>query len=115
MAFGGSLGGVTLCCVGAAPVPINMPPMHMVLGPSGPFNNIMDKDPIVNIPTYGVCLIVPALPKPCVPAVSAPWTAPVPTILLGGKPAFNNTAKAMCSLGGVISIFAPTQPTVMFG
>ncbi len=114
MSFGCSLGGLSACCVGAAPAPVNMPPTHRVMGPAGPFNNIMDKNPIVNVPSYGMCLVVPSVPKPCVPA-AAPWAPPVPTIMLGGSPAFNNSAKAVCSLGGVVSIMVMTQPSVMFG
>lgn len=112
MALGGSLGGVSLCSFGTVPVPVNMPPIHMVMGPSGPFNNMMDKNPIMNIPSYAVCTV--PVPKPCVPSVPGPWLAPIPTIMIGNSPVFDNSAKAICALGGIVSIMAPTQPKVFF-
>ncbi len=114
MAFGGSAGGMSLCIMGIVPLPIMMLPVSRVLGPSGPFGNMMDKVTIMNIPSFGMCKL-PPFPKPCMPSVPGPWIVPKVTVMIGGKPAFDSSAKSICALGGMIEIKAPTQPSVMFG
>jgi hypothetical protein len=52
-------------------------------------------------------------PMPCVPATTAPWAAGAATVMVGGKPALNNTSKLMCMWGGVIQINVPGQTTTM--
>ena len=51
-------------------------------------------------------------PQPCVPACTAPWAPGSPTVLVGGKPALNNSSKCMCSYGGVISVNMTPAVTV---
>jgi hypothetical protein len=114
MACGGSLGGVTMCSMGPAPLPLAMLPMYCVLGPTGPFTNMNSTLPIVNVPSRGVCL-VPPIPKPCVPAMAPAWVPPIPFVLIGNAPVHDNTAIAICTLGGVVNIVVPTQFMVMFG
>ena len=50
-------------------------------------------------------------PQPCVPVTAAPWAPGSPTVLVGGKPAVNNTCKCMCNWGGVIQIVNPGPAT----
>lgn len=51
-------------------------------------------------------------PMPCVPACTSPWAPGCPTVLIGGKPALNNTSKCICSYGGVISVTMTPAVTV---
>jgi hypothetical protein len=51
-------------------------------------------------------------PQPCMPLTVAPWAPGSPTVLIGGKPALNNTSKLMCAYGGVIQMLAPTVTNV---
>ena len=51
-------------------------------------------------------------PQPCVPACAAPWAPGSATVLLGGKPALNNSSKCVCSYGGVISVNMTPAVTV---
>jgi hypothetical protein len=101
-------------------------PINRVLT-SVPAANIMDSKPFVNIMPFGMCSsmsnpVVAAAtaaalgamtPMPCIPLTAAPWVPGAPTVLIGNMPALNNSSKCMCSWGGVISITAPGNFTVM--
>ncbi len=89
-----------------------------------PAATIMDHKPMVNILPFGMCnsVVNPATkrpppvfftPAPCVPNTAAPWIPGSPTVLIGGKPALNNSCKLMCAWAGVIQIVMPGQMTVM--
>ena len=114
MAFGGSLGGMSLCTLGSTPLPMNMLPIHMVIGPSGPFCNIWDILPLLNVPEYGMCKLLPVSSKSCTPNVISSWSAPIPTVRIGNTPVFDNSAKTNCLRMGTISILVPTQFNVIF-
>jgi hypothetical protein len=88
-----------------------------------PAANIMDNKPFVNILPFGLCnslanpatasLTAAALgvltPGPCIPNTVAPWAPGSPTMMVGGKPALNNSSMCNCAFGGVITIsFAGT-------
>jgi hypothetical protein len=50
---------------------------------------------------------------PCLPLAAAPWAPGCPTVLVGGKPALNNTSKLLCGYpGGIIQIQMPVAMTV---
>ncbi len=97
-----------------------------VLAPA-PVASIMDYAPVVNIPTFGMCITQsnPAVaaataaalgvptPAPCVPATAAPWIPTAPTVMVGTFPALCQGSTCMCSYGGVIQITVPGQFTVM--
>jgi hypothetical protein len=51
-------------------------------------------------------------PQPCIPVTAAPWTSGSPTVLIGKKPALNNSSTCMCTWGGQISLVMPGQFTV---
>jgi hypothetical protein len=101
-------------------------PANRVMVGGQPAATIMDYAPMVNIPTFGMCMTptnpqvaaatTAALgvltPQPCIPVVPAPWTPGAPTVLVGGQPALDNTSTAMCTWGGVITITMPGQMTV---
>ena len=52
-------------------------------------------------------------PQPCMPVPMGPWKPGSPTVLIGGKPALQNSSTLQCSYGGVITIASPGAKTVM--
>lgn len=117
----GVCGGATMnCSFGMAPSTLNVLPTARVMSKMA-LATIMDNIPMVNILPFGMCsspanptvaaATAAALgvltPMPCVPVFPAPWTPGSPTVLIGGKPALNNSCKLMCAYGGTVSIAAP--------
>lgn len=108
-----------------APSVLNVLPAARVMS-SMALATIMDQVPMVNIQTFGMCssMANPTVaaataaafgaltPMPCVPIIPAPWTPGSPTVLIGGKPALNNSSRLMCAYGGVISITNPGNITI---
>jgi hypothetical protein len=119
-------GAVMVCTFGAAPATLNVLPVNRQMTAGPPGANIMDHVPMLNIMPFGMCLSLanPVVasattaalgvltPMPCIPATSAPWVPGVPTALIGGQPALDNTCTCMCNWSGVISITMPGQFTV---
>ncbi|GFM62042.1 DUF4280 domain-containing protein [Pseudomonas capsici] len=117
--------GATLqCSFGAAPTVLNVLPTNRVLTSSMPAATIMDHIPLVNIPTFGMCMstanpmVIAATaaalgvltPMPCIPATASPWIpGGAPTVLLGGMPAIDSNSMLMCNWAGVIKIVMPGQ------
>lgn len=114
-------GGATISCpFGMAPSTLMVTPENQVLN-NMPVATIDNNKPMVNILPFGMCtsLSNPQVsaataaalgvltPMPCIPVISAPWTPGSPTVLIGGKPALNQTSKLMCNWGGVIQIVNP--------
>jgi len=118
-------GAMMQCSFGAAPSSLVVLPTNGTLTGS-PAATIMDHQPIVNVPPFGMCssLANPTVaaataaalgvltPMPCVPVTTAPWIVGAPTVLIGNMPALNDSSKLMCNWGGVIQITAPGQFTV---
>lgn len=119
-------GSLCQCSFGAAPCPLTVLPAARVMTGT-PAASIMDNKPMVNLAGFGLCTspanptvaaaTAAALgvltPMPCLPVTAAPWVPGNPTILIGGQPALNDSSKLFCNWGGVISITAPAQFTVM--
>lgn len=117
--------GATLqCSFGAAPTVLNVLPTNRVLTSSMPAATIMDHIPLVNIPTFGMCMstanpmVIAATaaalgvltPMPCIPATASPWIpGGAPTVLLGGMPAIDSNSMLMCNWAGVIKVLMPGQ------
>ena len=113
-------GAVLACSFGMAPSTMNVLPAARVMS-AMPLATIMDNVPMVNIMPFGMCssLANPTVasataaalgvltPMPCVPVIAGPWAPGSPTVLIGGKPALNNSSKLMCAYGGVIQISNP--------
>jgi hypothetical protein len=113
------------CSFGAAPSALNVLPSNCVLTGS-PAANIMDHQPIVNVPPFGMCssLANPTVaaataaalgvltPMPCVPMTTSPWIVGAPTVLIANMPALNDSSKLMCNWGGVIQLTMAGQFTV---
>ena len=112
--------GATLGCSENRPatlVPLTVLPQHRILVEGQPAANITDFVPHQNIPSFGQCL-APANPAvavasaaaglpttaPCVPLVTAPWTAGAGRVNLAGAPALGAGSTCRCQWGGVIHI-----------
>jgi uncharacterized protein DUF4280 len=118
-------GAMMQCSFGAAPAALVVLPTNGALTGS-PAATIMDHQPIVNVPPFGMCsslanpMVAAATaaalgvltPMPCVPMTTAPWVVGAPTVLIGNVPALNDSSKLMCNWGGVIQITSPGQFTV---
>ncbi len=126
MAIQVCMGATLKCSFGLAPSVLTVTPENAVIGMT-PDATIMDHIPMKNIMPFGMCTIQanPAVaaattaasgvptPAPCVPVTTSPWAPGSPTVLIGNKPALNNTSTLMCTYGGVITIVNPGQTSLM--
>ena len=118
-------GAMLTCSFGMAPSVLNVLPVARVVSTT-PLATIMDNVPLVNVMPFGMCQnpANPAVaaataaamgvltPMPCIPVIPGPWIPGSPTVLIGGKPALNNTCKLMCAYGGVIQITNPATTNI---
>ena len=108
------------CSFGAAPAPLTVIPVGVTIEGQAAAT-IADTIPMTNIPSFGMCK-APANPAviaatsaaagvftqaPCVPVPTGAWITGSANVIIGGKPALNDTSKCMCSWAGVISISNP--------
>jgi hypothetical protein len=119
-------GAMMTCSFGAAPSVLNVLPTNRVMAGNLPAATIMDNVPALNVPPFAMCssMANPAVaaataaalgaltPMPCMPVPAGPWIPGVPTTMIGGMPALNDTCKLMCAWAGVIQFTAPGQATV---
>jgi hypothetical protein len=119
-------GAMMTCSFGAAPSSLNILPANRVMAGSLPAATIADNIPMLNIPPFAMCssMANPTVaaataaalgaltPMPCTPVPAGPWIPGVPTTMIGGVPALNDTCKLMCAFAGVIQFTAPGQTTV---
>lgn len=120
------MGAMLKCSFGTTPSSLIVTPENRVNASKLPAATIMDFVPAKNIVPFGMCTTVSnpqvaaatsaasgvLTPQPCIPVVTAPWAPGSPAVLIGGKPALNNSCKAMCTWGGVISVTNSGQTTV---
>lgn len=120
------MGAPLQCSFGAAPSTLVVTPENKVIGSKMPAATIMDNVPMKNIMPFGMCssMANPTVstataaaqgvltPMPCVPVTPSPWAPGSPTVMIGNKPALNNSCKLMCNWGGVIQITAAGQGTI---
>lgn len=117
------MGASMMCTFGTTPSTLTVDSQQTTLTGT-PVATIMDNKPMANILPFGMCnsVVNPATkrpppvlfsPAPCVPNIAGPWVPGSATVLVGGKPALNNTCKLMCVWGGVIQIINPGQMTTM--
>lgn len=118
-------GAMIKCSFGEAPVPLNVIPTGVMAG-GLPAANVTAMEPLVNIPTFGMCNTVsnPAVaaataakagvftPAPCVPATVGPWVPGAVSVTIGGVPALTNECTCECAYGGVITVEDPGQEAV---
>ena len=117
----GVLGGAVLqCSFGMTPSVLNVLPVSRVLS-SMPLAAITDCVPMVNIMSFGMCSSIsnPTVasataaafgvltPMPCIPVIAGTWAPRSQTVLIGGKPALNQSCKLTCAYGGIIEIKSP--------
>ena len=126
MATAVCMGAMCACSFGAAPSSLVITPENKTITGAIPMATIMDNVPMKNIMPFGMCsslgnpqvaaATAAALgvltPMPCVPVIPAPWVPGSPTVLIGNKPALNNTCKLTCAWGGIIQITNPGTTTV---
>lgn len=119
-------GAMITCSFGAAPASMIVVPKNMVNAGGQPAANIMDHQPMANIPMFGMCsapanpAVIAATaaklgvftPVPCVPATVSPWVPGSPTVMVGGMPALQSSCQLMCMWAGVITVSQPGQMTV---
>jgi hypothetical protein len=117
-------GALMACSFGVAPAALAVLPTNKTMA-GAPAANIMDHQPMVNIPTFGMCssLANPTVasataaalgvltPMPCIPNTTAPWVPGSATVMIGNMPALNDTSKCMCMWAGVIQISFAGQVT----
>ncbi len=118
-------GAAITCTFGMAPSVLNVLPAARVMSNMA-LATIMDNIPMVNIPPFGMCssMANPTVaaataaalgaltPMPCIPVFPAPWAPGSPTVLIGGKPALNNSCKLMCAYGGTVSVTNPATTNI---
>jgi len=119
------MGAQLQCSFGTTPASMTVTPENRVNTSNHPAATIMDYVPMKNIMPFGMCTTLSnpqvaaataaaqgvLTPQPCIPVTSAPWTPGSPTVMIGNKPALNNTCTLMCNWGGVISVSNPGQQT----
>ncbi len=117
------MGAMLQCSFGTTPSSLVVTPEGRTLTSSVPAATIMDNVPMKNIMPFGMCssLANPQVasataaaqgvltPQPCIPVTAAPWAPGSPTVMIGNKPALNNSCKLMCNWGGVISVNSAGQ------
>ena len=120
-------GAMLMCTFGVAPATLIATSAPTVTTSEMPAATIMDFAPIVNIPTFGMCMSIAnpevasataaalgvLTPMPCIPATVAPWVPGSPTVLKGGIPTLDINSKLMCMWAGLIQITYPGQVTQM--
>ncbi|MDH6135635.1 hypothetical protein P3T37_005052 [Kitasatospora sp. MAA4] len=117
------MGAELSCSFGQGP-----PAVLAVLRPDAtvgglPIATVQDNAPLLNIPTFGLCLseenpevaaaTAAALgvltPMPCLPVLPAPWTPGSPTVQIDSLPALTASCTCACAWGGLIEIAEPGQ------
>jgi hypothetical protein len=94
-------GAMMQCIMGANPAPIKMAPVRKVTVKGKKLGNVMDAKPMLNITGFGMCKVVPNMPKPCVPATTM-WQAGCPNVKVDNHQALLKTCICTCSQGGII-------------
>lgn len=116
-------GALLKCSMGVAPSTLMVIPADQIMCGGLPAATIMDHVPMANILPFGMCQSItnPTVasattaamgvltPMPCIPNTAAPWAPGSTTLLLGNKPALNDTSKCLCTWGGVIEVTNPGQ------
>ena len=118
-------GALLMCDMGVAPA-VFSPTPHMVSAGGMPAGNIADFAPMVNIPTFGMCMSPanPAVasataaalgvltPMPCIPVTTTPWTPGSTSVMIDDMPALTETCTCMCTWAGTITVSSPGQVIV---
>jgi hypothetical protein len=117
------------CAQGTTPAILNVLPIARVLSGGRPVAAIEDHEPLIEVPTFGMCrsLTNPEVasataaaegkltPMPCIPALAAPWIPGNPTVMVGGQPVVAESSMLTCTFAGEITITQTGQETVITG
>jgi Domain of unknown function (DUF4280) len=115
-------GALLECDMGVAPAILSPIPNGVTAG-GLPAATVMDHEPLINIPTFGMCssLANPEVdaattaalgvltPMPCVPMTQTPWEPGAVTTKIGVFPALTNDSTCICMWGGEIMVTDPGQ------
>ena len=101
-------GAMCSCTFGVAPCPLMATSQQQALAVNMPVASMAN--PTVASATAAALGVL--TPMPCTPVPAGVWAPGSPTVLVGGKPALNNTSKLMCAYGGVISVTMSPASTV---
>lgn len=111
------MGATMTCTFGVSPASLVVERPNRTAGVN-PLANVMDFEPITNIPPFGMCNSPsnPATmasgvftPAPCVPVITGPWAPGVPGVMVDDAPAVDARCQLTCQWGGLIQIGAPGQ------
>ncbi len=106
------------CTFGSMPARLVVLPDRTVWLAGQLMANIMDYQPLANIPSFGPCQTVTypptgtatseamgtLTPMPCIPGTTGPWIPGKTDYLVQNAPALLKSCKCMCQWGGVITI-----------
>ncbi len=115
-------GASITCTFGAAPATFSSSTIK-VKCMNQPAGTIQDFAPMMNIPTFGMCLSLAnpmvasatsaaqgvLTPQACIPVTTSPWSPGCATVLIENKPALNDVSTCMCTWAGSISVSNPGQ------
>lgn len=105
---------ILMCAAGSAPSALTV--IGTTIAGEGILGNISSAIPFVNIESFATCSILAAetlgVDTTCVPATES-WVPGVPTVLVGGECALDQTSILMCDIGGVITVEFPGQIQVI--
>ncbi|AXA34574.1 DUF4280 domain-containing protein [Francisella adeliensis] len=116
-------GAICNCTFGATPASLIVSSNLTSKVKKLPIASVEDKEPIVNILTFGLCSsptnpqVIAATsaalgvftPQPCIPNIVAPWVPGSTKVRLNKIPALTSECKVNCAWQGIISINNPIQ------
>ncbi len=114
-------GAMLVCPFGAAPATLVALPTPRVMIEGKPAATMSDGAPMVNIPSFGMCMSManPTVaaataaalgvltPMPCLPMTTGVWLNPAARTTFGGRPALALGATCQCAYGGVVQVVSP--------
>jgi hypothetical protein len=118
-------GAVLQCTFGTTPATFSVLPVNRVRVDGQPAANVQDFIPMVNIPSFTMCMSLSnpqvaaattaalgvLTPQPCIPVTTAPWTPGAAVTRIAGQLALDNVSTCACQWGGVISVTDAGQAT----
>jgi hypothetical protein len=101
------------CPMGVPGIAVLSPTPNGVAAGELPAATIMDHEPMVNIPTFGMCISLSnpqvaaatsaalgvLTPQPCVPMIQTPWTPGSSTTRIGEFPVLTQSCMCTCMWG----------------
>ncbi|WP_029290688.1 DUF4280 domain-containing protein [Cellulomonas sp. HZM] len=115
------------CSFGAAPASLVVIPATVLIE-GKPAATVTDAAPMLNIPSFGMCMSLAnpqvaaataaalgvLVPMPCLPATT-PWVNGATQTTIEGRPALTFGATCQCAYGGVVQILNPGSTTTLEG